>query len=108
LLSHTGRPARRYAAVGDGMGAYAAYTVATTAAPASFRAEAASVTRRFSDFTWLRGKLQASFPGVILYPLPEKVVTTSPFNPEFLVGPLYKSRNPPVDPSRLKSRRLVW
>jgi sorting nexin-1/2 len=70
--------------VGDGMGAHATYTVTTITDLVGFKAGAASVARRFSDFTWLRGRLHASFPGVILYPLPEKVVTTSPFNPEFL------------------------
>ena len=29
-------------------------------------------------------KLRATFPGIILYPLPDKVVTASPFNSEFL------------------------
>lgn len=70
--------------VGDGMSAYAVYTVTTSTTLPGFKAPTATVTRRFSDFTWLRGKLQQSFPGVILYPLPEKVVTTSPFNAEFL------------------------
>ena len=65
--------------VGDGMSAYAAYTVVSSRGNGGHE-----VTRRFSDFTWLRGKLHATYPGVILYPLPEKVVTTSPFNADFL------------------------
>ena len=70
--------------IGDGMTAHAAYVVAVDTDMPVFRLPRLSVQRRFSDFTWLRDKLRATFPGVILYPLPEKVVTTSPFNPEFL------------------------
>ena len=70
--------------IGDGMSAYAAYGVTVQTTLPSFASETSNVTRRFSDFTWLRAKLQSSHPGVILHPLPEKTVTTSPFNPEFL------------------------
>ena len=70
--------------VGEGMSAYAAYGVTVQTTLPSFASETSNVTRRFSDFTWLRAKLQSSHPGVILHPLPEKTVTTNPFNPEFL------------------------
>jgi sorting nexin-1/2 len=71
--------------VGDGMSAYAAYGVrAATTMSSRFSKETMQVTRRFSDFARLRAEIRAAHPGVILHPLPEKVVTTSPFNPEFL------------------------
>ena len=70
--------------VGEGMSAYAAYGVTVQTTLPSFASETSNVTRRFSDFTRLRAKLQSSHPGVILHPLPEKTVTTNPFNPEFL------------------------
>ena len=70
--------------IGDGMTAHAAYVVAVDTDMPVFRLPKLRVQRRFSDFTWLRDKLRATFPGIILYPLPDKVVTTSPFNPEFL------------------------
>tara|TARA_B110000977_G_scaffold179511_1_gene238175 strand:- start:5337 stop:7046 length:1710 start_codon:yes stop_codon:yes gene_type:complete len=61
--------------VGDGMSAFAAYPVLT---------ETSTTKRRFSDFTKLRRTLQKTHPGCIVHPLPDKVVTTSPFNAEFL------------------------
>jgi len=70
--------------VGDGMGAHAVYTVSMRTTLPTFQKGTAEVKRRFSDFTWLRTRLQASFPGVIMYPLPEKMITASPFNAEFL------------------------
>ena len=70
--------------IGDGMTAHAAYVVAVDTDMPVFRLPKLRVQRRFSDFTWLRDKLRATFPGIILYPLPDKVVTTSPFNSEFL------------------------
>ena len=70
--------------VGEGMSAYASYLVTTSTTSPAFRSETSSVSRRFSDFTRLRKALRAAHPGVIVYPLPEKTVTTSPFHPEFL------------------------
>jgi len=68
--------------IGEGMSAYAAYPVRfvtdSTDAPATY------AQRRFSDFTKLRRGLQKSHPGCVVHPLPEKIVTTSPFSPEFL------------------------
>ena len=66
------------------MSAYASYPVTSSTTSPAFRAETSSVSRRFSDFTRLRKALRTAHPGVIVYPLPEKTVTTSPFHPEFL------------------------
>ena len=49
--------------VGEGMSAYAAYGVTVQTTLPSFASETSNVTRRFSDFTWLRAKLQSSPPG---------------------------------------------
>ena len=68
--------------VGEGMSAYASYPVTSSTTSPAFRAETSSVSR--SDFTRLRKALRTAHPGVIVYPLPEKTVTTSPFHPEFL------------------------
>ena len=71
--------------VGEGMSAYASYPVTSSTTSPAFRAETSSVSRRFSDFTRLRKALRTrARTGVIVYPLPEKTVTTSPFHPEFL------------------------
>ena len=70
--------------VGEGMSAYASYPVTASTTSSAFRSETTSVSRRFSDFTRLRKALRTAHPGVIVYPLPEKTVTTSPFHPEFL------------------------
>ena len=67
--------------VGEGMSAYASYPVTASTTSPAFKSETSSVSRRFSDFTKLRKTLQKAHPGVIVYPLPEKTVTTSPFHP---------------------------
>ena len=67
--------------VGEGMSAYASYPVTSSTTSPAFRAETSSVSRRFSDFTRLRKALRTAHTGVIVYPLPEKTVTTSPFHP---------------------------
>ena len=68
--------------VGDGMGAHAVYTVCMRTTLPTFQKETAVVTRRFSDFTWLRTRLQASFPGRAWHGIP--------FTPE-LNPPLHRS-----------------
>jgi sorting nexin-1/2 len=42
-----------------------------------------SVIRRFNDFCWLRDQLEAQYPGVIVPPLPEKLVVGR-FSDEFV------------------------
>ena len=42
-----------------------------------------SVIRRFSDFTWLKEQLEAHYPGVIVPPLPEKLLVGR-FSDEFV------------------------
>ena len=73
--------------VGDGLAAYAVYTVSakkTTADATGYKKDESIVVRRYSDFQWLRGRLSTLFPGIVLFPLPEKTVTTSPFQSDFL------------------------
>jgi hypothetical protein len=67
--------------VGEGMSAYASYPVTASTTSPAFKSETSSVSRRFSDFTKLRKTLQKAHPGVIVYPLPEKTVTTFAFPP---------------------------
>lgn len=72
--------------VGDGLTAYAVYTVSSKkrGEVSAYKRDESIVVRRYSDFQWLRGRLAALYPGVVLFPLPEKTVTTSPFQSDFL------------------------
>jgi len=70
--------------VGDGLSAYAVYTVSTKTSDAAYKKSEMIVVRRYSDFQWLRGRLSSLYPGIVIFPLPEKTVTTSPFQSDFL------------------------
>ena len=70
--------------VGDGLSAYAVYTVSTKTSDAAYKKSEMIVVRRYSDLQWLRGRLSSLYPGVVIFPLPEKTVTTSPFQSDFL------------------------
>ena len=70
--------------VGDGLTAYAVYTVSTKNDDPAYKKDQSIVVRRYSDFQWLRGRLSTLYPGIVLFPLPEKTVTTSPFQSDFL------------------------
>ena len=69
---------------GDGLTAYAVYTVSTKNDDPAYKKDQSIVVRRYSDFQWLRGRLSTLYPGIVLFPLPEKTVTTSPFQSDFL------------------------
>ena len=70
--------------VGDGLTAYAVYTVSTKNKDPAYKKDESIVVRRYSDFQWLRGRLSTLYPGIVLFPLPEKTVTTNPFQSDFL------------------------
>eukprot|EP01083_Nonionella_stella_P259128 885073_1 len=64
-------PARR----GEGMQAYITYRIETTVhGPSGSSPKSSIVDRRFSDFVWLRSKLHESVKGVIIPPMPNKVL----------------------------------
>lgn len=52
---------------GEGLGSFITYIVRSTSDLGSF-----SVTRRFSDFAWLREQLQRVYPGCVIMGLPPK------------------------------------
>lgn len=64
------------AKMGDGMGAYIAYTVVTKTSIPSFKNSDNSVKRRFSDFLGLGRRLSEKhmMNGCIVPPAPEKSV----------------------------------
>ncbi|GAM22857.1 hypothetical protein SAMD00019534_060320 [Acytostelium subglobosum LB1] len=71
--------------IGDGMNAYVTYKVNTISVLADrpdYKKEN-SVTRRYSDFLWLRNVLKETKRGIIIPPLPEKAVLNK-YNKEFL------------------------
>ena len=70
--------------VGDSVTkAYVVYTVKTRTTLAAFAAPKAEVSRRFSDFDWLRRRLVARYPALIVPKLPEKGMIGR-FNAEFI------------------------
>ncbi|KDO18901.1 hypothetical protein SPRG_15824 [Saprolegnia parasitica CBS 223.65] len=69
--------------MGDGMQAYISYKISTTTDRRQFQKGQFSVVRRFSDFVWLHASLCSLFPGVIVPPLPEKLLVGR-FSPEFI------------------------
>lgn len=62
--------------VGDGMGAYIAYSVTTKTSMPSFKNPESTVKRRFSDFLGLSQKISEKYmqKGHIVPPAPEKSV----------------------------------
>lgn len=68
---------------GDGMNAYISYKISTVTNRAQFSKSAFSVIRRYSDFVWLHANLYAMYPGVVVPPLPEKLLVGR-FSPEFI------------------------
>jgi sorting nexin-1/2 len=63
---------------GEGLNAFVSYKIHTKvwgdAARAQFDFDQFTVVRRFSDFVWLREQLEIQFPGIIIPPLPEKMM----------------------------------
>ncbi|OQR93272.1 sorting nexin [Thraustotheca clavata] len=68
---------------GEGMQAYISYKITTNTERRQFKMPQFSVIRRFSDFVWLHGSLCSLYPGVIVPPLPEKLLVGR-FSPEFV------------------------
>lgn len=68
---------------GEGMNAYISYKITTLTKRSGFKDIIHSVIRRYSDFVWLHGSLTTEFPGLIIPPLPEKLLVGR-FSPEFI------------------------
>ncbi|GMF41352.1 unnamed protein product [Phytophthora fragariaefolia] len=68
---------------GEGMNAYISYKLSTSTTRPQFSRGAFSVVRRYSDFVWLHAHLSAVYPGVVVPPLPEKLLVGR-FSPEFV------------------------
>jgi sorting nexin-1/2 len=68
---------------GEGMNAYISYKLSTTTTRPQFSKSSFSVVRRYSDFVWLHAHLNAMYPGVVVPPLPEKLLVGR-FSPEFV------------------------
>ncbi|CAM9663012.1 unnamed protein product, partial [Phaeothamnion confervicola] len=67
----------------QGMNAYITYKVNTSTDRPDFQYSQFSVIRRYKDFVWLHERLGEEFPGIIMPPLPEKMVMGR-FDTEFI------------------------
>eukprot|EP00760_Papus_ankaliazontas_P000888 PhM_4_TR10295/c0_g2_i1/m.77247/K17917/SNX1_2; sorting nexin-1/2 len=54
--------------------AYWVYHVKTTTTNPNWKGPSSDVTRRYNEFTWLRESLADAYPGMVVPPLPPKVV----------------------------------
>ncbi|KAI9918456.1 hypothetical protein PsorP6_011961 [Peronosclerospora sorghi] len=68
---------------GEGMNAYISYKICTVTSRPQFAKTSFSVVRRYRDFIWLHASLSALYPGVVVPPLPEKLLVGR-FSPEFI------------------------
>ncbi|KAF0684543.1 Aste57867_23461 [Aphanomyces stellatus] len=68
---------------GEGMHAYISYKITISTDRRQFQKSQFSVIRRFSDFVWLHTSLCSLYPGVVVPPLPEKLLVGR-FSPEFV------------------------
>ncbi|CAI5719076.1 unnamed protein product [Hyaloperonospora brassicae] len=92
-LSLTGEPVQSTIQVtvkepikqGEGMNAYISYKISTSTSRPQFAKSSFTVVRRYSDFIWIHGQLSALFPGIVVPPLPEKLLVGR-FSPEFIEG----------------------
>ncbi|OQR84880.1 sorting nexin [Achlya hypogyna] len=79
IVIEVGEPVKQ----GEGMQAYISYKISTSTDRRQFQKSTFSVVRRFSDFVWLHTSLCSLFPGVVVPPLPEKLLVGR-FSPEFI------------------------
>uniref|UniRef100_M4BPB5 PX domain-containing protein n=1 Tax=Hyaloperonospora arabidopsidis (strain Emoy2) TaxID=559515 RepID=M4BPB5_HYAAE len=70
---------------GEGMNAYISYKISTCTSRPHFAKSSFTVVRRYSDFIWIHGHLSALYPGIVVPPLPEKLLVGR-FSPEFIEG----------------------
>ena len=68
---------------GEGMHSFISYMIKTITDMPQFDAPNFTVVRRFSDFVWLHQHLSKDFPGLLIPPVPEKLVMGR-FGPEFV------------------------
>lgn len=68
---------------GEGMNAYISYKIHTTTDREGYRSTSFSVIRRYSDFLRLHAILSLEYPGIIVPPVPEKLLVGR-FSPEFI------------------------
>ena len=68
---------------GEGINAFVSYKVNTTTNLPAFESPQFFQIRRFSDWDWLHAQLVRDFPGVVVPPLPEKLVMGR-FSEEFV------------------------
>ena len=68
---------------GEGINSYISYLIITKTSLPAFSQTEFSVIRRFNDFVWLHQHLYEEFPGLVVPPLPEKLLVGR-FSPEFV------------------------
>ncbi|CEG48450.1 sorting nexin 1 [Plasmopara halstedii] len=68
---------------GEGINSYISYKISTTTTRPQFSKRSFSVVRRYSDFVWIHTHINAMYPGVVVPPLPEKLLVGR-FSPEFI------------------------
>lgn len=69
---------------GEGLlDSYMSYKISTKTSLPQFKFPSFCVIRRFSDFVWLHDELNKEFAGIIIPPLPEKLMVGR-FSPEFV------------------------
>lgn len=64
---------------GGAFSSHVEYKVSTRSNLPKFKEEEVTVTRRYSDFTWLSDILAAEFPGVVIPALPDKQISLGGF-----------------------------
>jgi hypothetical protein len=70
---------------GEGLNTYVSYKVNTRTNLPQFEHGQLAVVRRYRDFVWLRAQMMKAYPGIIVPPLPEKLVVGR-FSEDFVEG----------------------
>jgi sorting nexin-1/2 len=70
--------------IGQGITAYAAYTIKSESTVRVYNKASSQVERRYSDFEWLRRQLLMNYQGIVILKLPEKIQVADPFDELFL------------------------